>query len=131
MNKIIRDKAEGIFVVPKWPMQPWYPLFISMLIKKPVILRPKINSLTSPFRKCHLMAKTLTLVANRLSEGLSKERNTCRSSTYLIQSLIDSTLKQYNSAFQAWWVYCELNNIELFEAGASEAIKLYSFYKIS
>lgn len=28
IQKIIHDRAEGIVVVPWWPSQPWFPLFL-------------------------------------------------------------------------------------------------------
>lgn len=32
LRKIISEGAEGIMIVPKWPSQPWYPLFTRLLI---------------------------------------------------------------------------------------------------
>lgn len=31
LRKIISDKAQGIMVIPRWPSQPWYPLFMRLL----------------------------------------------------------------------------------------------------
>lgn len=66
LQKIITDQAEGILVVPLWPSQPWYPLF-SRLKQEEIIFKPDINLLSSPFRKQHPLATTLSLVAARLS----------------------------------------------------------------
>lgn len=70
IKKIIDDKATGILVVPKWPSQPWYPLFKKLLTCKPICFGPKKNLLMSPFRKPHPMYRTLTLVAGKLSGHL-------------------------------------------------------------
>ena len=31
LQKIYQDKAVGILVVPDWPNQPWYPVFLSIV----------------------------------------------------------------------------------------------------
>lgn len=67
LQKIAHDKAEGIVVVPKWPTQPWYPLFKSLLIHKPIEFSPNPRLLTSPYSVEHKMHRSLTLVAGVLS----------------------------------------------------------------
>jgi hypothetical protein len=71
LNKIVNEKAIGIVIVPHWPSQPWYPLFIKLLKQKPIFLGPQSKLLCSPFRQLHPLAETLTLVAGRLSGTLS------------------------------------------------------------
>lgn len=73
LQKIIHDQAEGIVVVPFWPSQPWYPLFSSLMIRGPVVLRPHIDLLSLPNRK-HPLWETLTLVAGHLSGKPSAPR---------------------------------------------------------
>ena len=34
--KIKREKATGIIVIPDWPNQPWYPLYLDLVIGKPI-----------------------------------------------------------------------------------------------
>lgn len=67
LQKIQEDKAEGVVVVPMWPSQPWYPLFIRLMTSEQIFLKPNINLLTCPFRKIHPLHETLTLVVARLS----------------------------------------------------------------
>lgn len=67
LRKIISDRAEGVIVVPWWPAQPWFPLFIRLIIDQPVYLEPNINMLTSPFREIHPAWDRITLAAARLS----------------------------------------------------------------
>lgn len=68
LQKIISEKAQGIVVVPHWPTQPWFPLFKSMLLEKPLYFSPSPNLLLSPCRSLvHPLAKHLSLVAGRLS----------------------------------------------------------------
>lgn len=68
LRKIINDKAEGILVVPYWKSQPWFPLFIEMLVGKLLRFGPSDNLLSCPFsQKKHPLHKNLILVAGKLS----------------------------------------------------------------
>lgn len=68
LNKIIIDQAEGILVVPKWPSQPWYPIFNDLAHLSNIIeFQPNSALLSSPFRSHHPLHKDLTLVAAVLS----------------------------------------------------------------
>lgn len=40
IQKIIVDKAEGIIIVPWWPTQPWFPLFLKYKTGKHIIFKP-------------------------------------------------------------------------------------------
>ncbi|XP_053970336.1 uncharacterized protein LOC128872056 isoform X1 [Hylaeus volcanicus] len=72
LRKIILDKAEGTVVLPLWPTQPWYPLFISLLTSPPIIFKSNKDLLISPSRKeTHPLALKLSLVAGNLSGKLS------------------------------------------------------------
>lgn len=67
LRKIEIDKAEGIMVVPFWPSQAWFPIFMSL--KKSNLLKfyPSRSLLSSPFRDHHPLHQSLTLVAAVLS----------------------------------------------------------------
>lgn len=67
LRKIIVDKATGIMVVPYWPSQPWYPLFLKLSRYELVYLEPHSELLLSPFRTRHPLWKRLTLVSALLS----------------------------------------------------------------
>lgn len=68
LQKIINDGATGIVVVPRWPTQPWYPIFYSLLTRVPIILHPNINLLLSTDRLTpHPLWPQLTLVVGVLS----------------------------------------------------------------
>lgn len=65
LNKIIRDEATGIIVVPNWPTQAWYPLLLRVLVKEPFCLYssqyllqlPNIPMMKHPlWRKLELLA---------------------------------------------------------------------------
>ena len=69
--KIKQDRASGIIVVPNWPSQSWYPLFLDLLVGDPIIFQPDVNLLLSPCRKKpHPQAKHLYLMAGRVSAEL-------------------------------------------------------------
>lgn len=74
LNKIISDKATGIVVVPQWPSQPWYPLFISLSVGEVMIFPPSKYLLSSTFRSIHPLHQHLTLVASVLSGKVLPDR---------------------------------------------------------
>ena len=61
--KIVQDIARGIFVVPYWPTQPWYPMLLSILEQQPYRLTPSANLLIMPSQP------------NRLKHPLHAKRN--------------------------------------------------------
>lgn len=67
LQKILRDKAEGIVVVPHWPSQPWYPLFSKLTVGRVLYFGPSRNLLLSPSSEIHPLAHQLTLVVTKLS----------------------------------------------------------------
>ena len=67
LQKIKAEGAEGIVVVPQWPAQPWFPLFLSLLESDGLIFKPQINILLFPDREPHPLWKSLILVAGKLS----------------------------------------------------------------
>lgn len=76
LQKIVKDKASRVLVVPLWTAQLWYPLFHILVIGEPIIFKPSINLLSSSFRnQDHPLAKKLTLVAAGLLETLFKRKS--------------------------------------------------------
>lgn len=72
LRKIINDKATGILVLPYWPSQPWFPLFMKLSIYEPLYFHPDPELLLSPFRTRHPLCDRLTLAASLLSGKLIK-----------------------------------------------------------
>ena len=72
LQKIKFENARGILVVPYWPAQAWFPIYLSLSESEPMFFKPNINLLRSINRELHPMWKTLILVANVLSKRLSK-----------------------------------------------------------
>lgn len=67
LRKIANDKATGIFLVPYWPSQPWYPLFKRLVASEIIIFNANKNNLLSPYREPHPMWRKLTLACAILS----------------------------------------------------------------
>lgn len=67
LQKIISDKAEGIIVVPNWPSQSWFPLFLRLKCSKLLIFEPNEKLLFSHFSKTHPLASNLSLAVAKLS----------------------------------------------------------------
>lgn len=66
LQKIISDQSEGIVVVPDWPTQPWYPIFIKLIISKALYFGPN-TKLFKSYSSRSLIRQRLTLVAAHLS----------------------------------------------------------------
>lgn len=77
LQKIKTDDATGILVVPYWPAQPWFPVFMSLSIVEPIIFPPSKQLLSSAFSDAHPLHHHLTLVASVLS-GEPLQRNKSR-----------------------------------------------------
>lgn len=72
LQKVRRDKAEGIMVVPLWPTQTWYSELLKLLVDYPRIL-PQENLLSLVnSRKTHPLKDKLRLIACRLSGNATK-----------------------------------------------------------
>ena len=41
LNKVLRDQAEGIIIVPNWPNQIWFPVLMRMITSCPIILHSR------------------------------------------------------------------------------------------
>ena len=67
LRKIKRDRANGIVVVPYWEVQPWFPLFLSLIEAEPIFFHLNINLIRSSSREPHPVWHRLTLVAAKLS----------------------------------------------------------------
>ncbi|CAH2216633.1 jg22568, partial [Pararge aegeria aegeria] len=70
LRKIINEEATGIIVVPYWPSQPWFPIFMKLSKYEPIYFNPEPELLLSPFRTRHPLWKRLTLVSTLLSGKL-------------------------------------------------------------
>lgn len=66
LKKIIVDRATGIVVVSYWTSQPWFPLFMSLLVEKLLIFKPSPDLLLSPYRSIqHPIAGKLSPMAGK------------------------------------------------------------------
>lgn len=70
IRKIINDKAEGIFIFPNWPSQPWFPLLKS-IIRSDIFYVSLNSNPSSSFRTTQRLSKQITLGAAVLSGKLS------------------------------------------------------------
>ena len=72
LEKIRNEQAKGILVVPGWQNQPWYPIFLELVISDIIIFEPNPELLISLCRKKrHPGAAHLQLMAAVVSRRLS------------------------------------------------------------
>ena len=53
LRKIQEDRVTAILITPTWQSQLWYPLFLKMSIKNPILLPPKKTLLMNPQESNH------------------------------------------------------------------------------
>lgn len=75
LQKVCDDKATGIFVIPLWQGQPWYPLFLNLTVGRPLYFPPSTDLLFSPYSENnHPLSANLTLVVAKLSGKASNDK---------------------------------------------------------
>ena len=68
LAKIRSDSAMGIFILPVWPTQPWFPAMLHLLASNPVMLLQSEHLLFLPFsNKKHNLLPQMRLMACLLS----------------------------------------------------------------
>ncbi|OXA45296.1 putative enzymatic polyprotein [Folsomia candida] len=95
LRKIKTDQATGLVVVTHWECQPWFPLFKSMLISPSFV----------PF--------TFTDGRSLVREAL-KSRGLDDSADTIINSLSNSTWKQYESSLRCWSKFTNQRQLSIF-----------------
>ncbi len=76
LQKIIRDKAMGLMVVPNWPTQAWFPSLKSMLVEEPMLIPKRIDLLSQPVTHApHPLHDRLDLLCCRLSGKPSNQED--------------------------------------------------------
>ena len=76
LQKIQRERVQGIIIVPKWPTQTWWPVLMRMLIDNPVLLpsRKKLLFLPSSPEMIHPLYPKMELLMCHLSGDLLKAK---------------------------------------------------------
>lgn len=74
LQKIQKEKSEGLLIIPKWPTQSWWPVAMRMLMQSPILLPQTPSTLilpSNPLEK-HPLHEKLVLVVCHLSGNSSK-----------------------------------------------------------
>ena len=75
LQKIQKDKACGILVVPNWPTQVWYPILTSMLVEEPMLIRKSKTLLCQPVSGTpHPLNNHLSLLCCRLGRDFTQSK---------------------------------------------------------
>ena len=53
LQKIQQEQATVTLIAPPWQSQPWFPKLLSLLVRRPILLPPYKDLLTSPTQSCH------------------------------------------------------------------------------
>ena len=76
LQKIQKEKSEGLVIIPKTPTQSWWPVAMRMLMQSPIILprTPSIIFLPSNPSETHPLHEKLVLIMCHLSGNSSKTK---------------------------------------------------------
>ena len=76
LQKIHRDQATGLLVVPFWPTQAWWPSLTRMLIQEPLVIPSRKNTLLLPQdpNAVHPLYKQMSLLLCHLSGNIYKAK---------------------------------------------------------
>ena len=82
--KIRSDSAMGIFILPVWPTQPWFPVMLHLLAANPVMLMQSENLLFLPFsdKKHHLLPQMRLMTCLLSGCRLETEESSTNSQKY-------------------------------------------------
>lgn len=108
-------------IVPKWPAQAWYPVYMSMLDSEPLYLNPNKYLLCSIDRRPHPLWKRITLVAIRKAFELREVP--IEATDIMLSSLAESSIKKYDSCLKKWWKFCKDSNFNPFKGTLTEVLK--------
>ena len=99
LQKIEKEGAKGVIIVPDWSTQSWYSRLFSMLIDVPRILPQDRDLLTLPgLKKEHPLRKKMTLMACLLS-GINSERQEFRVKYLKSLSIRGEEARRFNTQF--------------------------------
>ena len=116
LQKITKDKAQGVVVMPYWPNQLWFPRLASMLTSEPVLLSAKEDLLQLPMANHHLR-KHLHFLICKKSSGFLKQ-----AVSILCSSWIAGTKNQYATYINKWRVYAFKRHTDLFHLSESKGV---------
>lgn len=123
LHKIQIDKADGIGVVPVWLTQPWYPLFMSLVVSQPIYFEPYETLLFSPHRKCTPTSESFPCSGTLIREAFRMRGATEEAADIMMKSISDGTVKQYNKPIRLWWNFCQEERVSFFESPISAVLK--------
>ncbi|KAJ8972303.1 hypothetical protein NQ317_017202 [Molorchus minor] len=123
LQKIMRDKAEGIICVPAWPSQAWYPLLLKLQACKPIIFEPSADLAFISFQRGPSVVQQPFPGSRHIIREALLNKNTpvCAINT-IISSLSPATLKQYSGTYRLWWNFCMQDNLPVLEITANKVI---------
>ncbi|XP_046602576.1 uncharacterized protein LOC124296587 [Neodiprion lecontei] len=106
LRKVIADRACGIAIVPNWPSQPWFPIFMDLLVSPASITE-------------------ITGFDCREIVGESYRRKKFSDSVIetLLASLAESTWKQYSGPIKLWANFCRETETDIYKASANRILE--------
>ena len=116
IQKIKRDHAKGILVVPDWPTQSWYPLLRSLFLQKPIYIQPSKTLLTlpsSPTATPPTIQKAETSYLSLVRKKLIDQDIPSNAIEIILSSWRAGTQNQYSSSLRKWVEFCDVRSINI------------------
>ena len=112
LQKIIKDRARGILVVPDWPSQLWYPILARGLTQRPVVVSARENLLANkPGSKTQTAKGTTFEYMRRISKRLRSSVFSQTASSVICSSWRSGTSRQYATYIARWKSYANKRGI--------------------
>ena len=130
LNKIYRDQAQGIIVIPKWTTQYWYPKALQLLKEAPIKLKASTNLLQLPQnpQAVHpVTCKSKITGMSLIRERLDQHNFSTATKEILLCSWRSGSRKQYNTYLNKWEWYCEERTLSKLNPGLDQAIEFLTF----
>ena len=121
LQKIQQDIATVTLIASPWQSQPWFPVLLSLLVKRPILLPPYKDLLTSPSQGCHPLSnqtKFRLAAWQDIDQGVSKDAAKLLSDF----SWRGGTTRAYNSNWGQWTSWCSDRQIDPFRSSMVEVV---------
>ena len=122
LAKIRSDSAMGIFILPVWPTQPWFPEMLHLLAANPVMLPQSENFCSAIFITTNEIDSMSIIWMSLTHRGIPQQ--TART---IITSWRDSSKKQYLTSIRQWDRFCVIRKIHPYRASVLDGLNFLQY----
>ena len=130
LQKLLAYKAEGIFILPHWPTQPWFPPSDKSVYAMPgqVTRCHRSPDLTiCPRQNPSIISKTTTNSLSLVREVYQWSGLSNSAVSIIMNSWRASTRKQYQVYYNKWIHYCDSNYLDIHSVSVNQVLEFLTF----